>query len=89
MRSYSNRSKPKSRVRGRRSGPVSSPEAIELWQHLAQVLGMFPSQIRLLDLPAAAPDAALCGGAIDDSVLVEDLVVCGDDEARGADDAVG
>ena len=50
---------------------------------------MLPAEVHLLDLAAAAPDAALCGGAVDGGVLVEHLVLRGDDEDAGADDAVG
>ena len=50
---------------------------------------MLATEIHLLDLAATAPRAAFGGRAVDDGVVVEHLVLGGDDEDAGADDAVG
>ena len=50
---------------------------------------MLPAEVHLLDLSTARPGAAVGCRAVDDGALVEDLVLGGDDENAGADDAVG
>ena len=50
---------------------------------------MLATEIHLLDLAATAPRAAFGGRAVDDGVVVEHLVLGGDDEDAGADDTVG
>lgn len=50
---------------------------------------MLPPKVGLLDLAPPAPHAPLGRGPVYDRVLVEDLVLGRDDEACGADDAVG
>ena len=71
------------------SGPIPSPQSIELGQHLAQVLGMLPPEIHLLHLATSAPYSALSRRPVDGGVLVQHLILCRDDEDACADDTVG
>lgn len=49
---------------------------------------MLSPQICLLDLATSAPRPSLSRRTVYDGVLIENLVLSGDDEAGGADDAV-
>jgi hypothetical protein len=67
---------------------ISPPQAIKLGERLSQVLCVLPTEIRLLHPSTSAPYPPLPGGPINHRVLVQDLVVRGNDEATSADDAI-
>jgi hypothetical protein len=67
---------------------VASAQPVELWEHLPKVLDMFPPQVRLLKFTSPTPHAAFRGQAIYNSIIIDHLILGGDDEARRANDAI-
>ena len=67
---------------------ISPPQAIKLGQRLPEVLCVLPPKIRLLHPPTPAPYPPLRGRSINNSVLVQDLIVRRHDETTRANDAI-
>ena len=67
---------------------ISPPQAVKLGQRLPEVLCMFPPKIRLLHLPTPAPYPPLRGWPINNSVLVQHLIVRRQDQTTRANNAI-
>jgi len=67
---------------------IPPPQAVKLGQGLSEVLGVLPTEIHLLHPPTPAPNAPLGRGPINNCVLVQDLIIRGNNEATCADNAI-